>query len=181
MNCVGTMAHQWLQAHQVLNKNLRESQRAALHIWRLEYGNQLGIALTDVIGMIPFLRDFDEFFSIGYSGCRHDSGNPFTWGEELIEHYVRMAIDPTTKMAVFSDGLTIMKALDLRDYFAGRIKTSFGIGGGLTNNIGITPYQAVIKMIECNGKPVAKISDTPGKAVCKDPAFLEHLKTTFQT
>ena len=28
-----------------------------------------------------------------FDGCRHDSGNPYTWGEMLIAHYKTLKID----------------------------------------------------------------------------------------
>ena len=34
----------------------------------------------------------------------------------------------------------------------------------------------VIKMTACNGQPVAKISDSPGKTMCRDEAFVSYLR-----
>ena len=48
--------------------------------------------------MDAFLRDFDLFFCKLFDGVRHDSGDPFEWGEKLIAHYHRMRIDPHTKV-----------------------------------------------------------------------------------
>ncbi len=175
----GTMAHEFLQACQAFAP-LPEFQKFAFERWMQEYRGDLGIALSDVVGMDAFLRDFDKLFSKAYDGARHDSGDPIEWGEKLIAHYQRYGIDPATKFAVWSDALTIPKALDIARHFQGRIHTSFGVGTNLTNDLGFTPLQIVIKMARCNGRPVAKLSDSPGKAMAADETFLAYLRQTFQ-
>lgn len=175
----GTMAHEFLQACQVFAP-LPDFQRFALETWMQEYRGDLGIALSDVVGMDAFLHDFDRLFCKAYDGCRHDSGDPYLWGEKLIAHYQQMKLDPATKSAVFSDGLDIPKAIALATYFQGRIRTSFGIGTNLTNDFGNPTLNIVIKMVRCNGQPVAKLSDSPGKTMSSDPLFLEYLRQIFQ-
>src|SRR6478609_3599663 len=91
---LGTMAHEYLQACQAVGPRLRDSQVFAFNMWAREYRGDLGIALSDVCGMDAFLRDFDLFFCKLFDGVRHDSGDPFEWGEKLITHYQRMRIDP---------------------------------------------------------------------------------------
>jgi len=150
-----------------------------LDVWAREYRGDLGIALTDVIGMDAFLRDFDMFFAKLYDGCRHDSGDPIEWGEKLIAHYESMNINPKTKTAIWSDGLTIPKAISIYMNFHERIKCGFGIGTNLTNDVGFDPLNIVIKMIECNGQPVAKLSDSPGKTMCEDKEYVKYLKKVF--
>jgi nicotinate phosphoribosyltransferase len=177
---IGSMSHQLIQVGQGLNKiRLSESQKYMLDMWVKEYRGNLGIALSDTLGFDAFLNDFDLFFAKLYDGCRHDSGDPFVWGEKLIAHYKKLKIDPTTKTAVFSDGLTVPLALDLFTHFCGRIKTSFGIGTNLTNDCSYDPLQIVIKLVRVNGHPVAKISDSPGKGMCEDTDYLKYLKTVF--
>jgi nicotinate phosphoribosyltransferase len=39
--------------------------------------------------------------------------------------------------------------------------------------------QIVIKMVECNGQPVAKLSDTPSKNMCEDTNYLTYLRQVF--
>ena len=175
----GTMAHEFLQACQAFAP-LPDFQKFALETWMAEYRGDLGIALSDVVGMDAFLRDFDKLFSKAYDGARHDSGDPIEWGEKLIAHYQQSGIDPATKFAVWSDGLTIPRALDIARHFQGRLHTSFGVGTNLTNDLGFTPLNIVIKMSRCNGRPVAKLSDSPGKAMSGDEAFLAFLRQTFQ-
>lgn len=176
---IGTMAHEFLQAFQALDVRLRESQKAALECWVREYRGDLGIALTDVVGMDAFLRDFDLYFAKLFDGLRHDSGDPYEWGDKAIAHYEKLKIDPKTKSLTFSDGLTLEKAWDLHQYFKTRIKTAFGIGTNLTNDMGLTQLNIVLKLVECNGQPVAKLSDSPGKTMIDDDTYLAYLRQVF--
>ncbi len=176
---LGTMAHEYLQACQALGPRLRDSQVFGFEMWAKEYRGDLGIALSDVYGMSAFLRDFDLYFCKLFDGARHDSGDPIEWGERLIAHYEAMRVDPKTKTLVFSDGLNIPKVIELYQRFAGRAKLAFGVGTNLTNDVGVEPIQIVMKMTRCNGQPVAKLSDTPGKTMCDDVAYLAYLKQVF--
>jgi len=177
---LGTMAHEYLQACQAVGPRLRDSQSFAFNMWAREYRGDLGIALSDVVGLDAFLRDFDLFFCKLFDGVRHDSGDPFEWGDKLIAHYQRMRIDPRTKTMVFSDSLNIPLAIRLYEYFKGRAQTSFGIGTNLTNDLGYEAMQIVIKMTRCNGQPVAKISDAPSKTMDYDPSYVQYLREVFQ-
>ncbi|MEI6116452.1 MAG: nicotinate phosphoribosyltransferase, partial [Burkholderiales bacterium] len=173
---LGTMAHEYLQACQALGPRLRDSQVFALETWAKEYRGDLGIALSDVYGLEAFLRDFDMYFCKLFDGARHDSGDPFEWGERMIAHYDSNRVDPRTKTLIFSDALTFPRAIELTRRFAGRCKTAFGIGTNLTNDLGHEPLQIVMKMVRCNGQPVAKVSDAPEKTMCDDKAYLAYLR-----
>lgn len=176
---IGTQAHEWFQGHQALVR-LKDSQKEALQAWADFYRGHLGIALTDCISMQAFLNDFDLHFAKLFDGLRHDSGCPYTWGHMAIKHYQEMGIDPRTKTLVFSDGLNLDKALDLYAHFSGTINTSFGIGTNLTCDIpGVKPLNIVMKIIECDGQSVAKLSDSPGKTMSRDEVYLAYLKKIF--
>lgn len=177
---VGTMAHEWLQAAQALGPRLADSQRWAFQKWADEYRGDLGIALSDVAGLKAFMRDFDMYFCKLFDGARHDSGEPIAWGEAIIAHYLANRVDPRSKSLVFSDGLSFPRAIDIARHFQGRAKTAFGIGTNLTNDLGYTPLQIVLKMVRCNGQPVAKLSDTPAKTMCDDASYLAYLKQVFE-
>ncbi len=177
---LGTMAHEYLQACQALGPRLRDSQVFGLESWAKEYRGDLGIALSDVYGMSAFLRDFDMYFCKLFDGARHDSGDPFDWGERMIAHYVKNRVDPKTKTLIFSDGLTVPRTVELYQQFKGRCQLAFGIGTNLTNDLGYEPLQIVIKMIRCNGQPVAKLSDTPSKDMCDDEKYLAYLRQVFE-
>lgn len=177
---VGTQAHEWFQAHQQLAGDLADSQQLALNVWLREYPNSLGVALTDCINMDAFLRDLDASLSQAFSGLRHDSGDPIIWGEKAIAHYRHHHIDPKDKTLVFSDSLTLAKAIHIYQHFAGKASTSFGIGTQLTCDLpNVKTLNVVIKLTSCQGKPVAKISDEPNKAICKDETHLSALKAAF--
>ncbi|MFX9743251.1 nicotinate phosphoribosyltransferase [Acinetobacter baumannii] len=177
---IGTMAHEFLQAFQALDVRLRDFQKAALETWVQEYRGDLGIALTDVVGMDAFLRDFDLYFAKLFDGLRHDSGDPYEWGDKAYAHYRKLKIDTKTKMLTFSDGLNLPKAWELHQYFKDRFQVSFGIGTNLTNDMGQTPLNIVLKLVECNGQSVAKISDSPGKTMTHNDTFLAYLRQVFQ-
>ena len=180
LKAVGTMAHEFMQAFQALGPRLIDSQSMALEAWVHEYRGMLGIALTDVVGMDAFIRDFDLYFAKLFDGLRQDSGDPVVWTEKALAHYQRLKIDPRSKTLVYSDGLTMHSALDLYERFRERCKPAFGIGTHLTNDLmPHNPINIVLKMTRCNGQAVAKLSDSPGKAMCDDAGYLDYLAQVF--
>jgi len=124
------------------------------------------------------------YFCKLFDGARHDSGDPFDWGERLIAHYRNSRVDPLTKTLIFSDSLTVPRIIELYQQFRGRCQLAFGIGTNLTNDLGDppvhVPMQIVIKMVRCNGQPVAKLSDTPSKNMCDDEKYLAYLRQVFE-
>jgi nicotinate phosphoribosyltransferase len=176
---LGTLGHEYMQACQALGPRLRDSQVFAFDKWAQEYRGDLGIAISDTYGVDAFLRDFDMYFCKLFDGARHDSGDPFEWGEKMIAHYRRNRVDPHTKTLIFSDGLSFPLAIEIAHRFHGRARTSFGIGTNLTNDLGYEPINIVLKMTECNGQPVAKVSDAPGKTMSKDAGYLSYLRQVF--
>jgi len=177
---IGTMAHEYLQTFQTLGVRLRDFQRAALEAWVQEYRGDLGIALTDVVGMDAFLADFDLYFAKLFDGLRHDSGDPIAWGEKALAHYAKLRIDAHTKRLVFSDGLDFDRAIQLHHHFSDRTQCGFGIGTNLTNDMGLKTLHIVMKLTHANRQPVAKLSDSPGKLLCDDETFLAYLRQVFQ-
>jgi len=176
---IGTMAHEYLQSYQALDVRLRDFQTAALEDWVHEYRGDLGVALTDVVGMDAFIADFDLYFAKLFDGLRHDSGDPVVWGEKALAHYAKLRIDAHTKRLVFSDGLNLGSAFNIYRHFADRTQLGFGIGTNLTNDVGLVPLNIVMKLVRCNGQPVAKLSDSPGKTLCTDETFLAYLRQVF--
>lgn len=176
---IGTMAHEYLQTFQGVGVQLRQFQKAALEGWVQEYRGDLGIALTDVVGMDAFMADFDLYFAKLFDGLRHDSGDPVAWGEKALAMYQRLRINPMSKRLVFSDGLKVADIVRLYTTFAGRAQPSFGYGTNLTNDVGFTPLNIVMKLVECNGSPVAKLPDAAGKTLCDDGTFLGYLSKVF--
>jgi nicotinate phosphoribosyltransferase len=175
---IGTQAHEWFQLFQGLSR-LQDFQKDALDIWAREYRGKLGIALTDTVGMDAFLQDFDLYFAKLFDGLRNDSGDPFLWAEKAINHYKKFKIDPKTKTLVFSNSLDLDLSFELTRIFNEQINVAHGIGTFFTCDMGIKPINIVIKMVECNGQPVAKLSDDPGKGMCESPEYVANLKRIF--
>ena len=179
---VGTMAHEFLLCVGQGNHkhNPAYSNWYALDSWVKEYGILNGIALTDAITTDCFLRDFQLTFATLFSGVRHDSGNPLEWGEKLIKHYKALGIDPKTKTLLFSDSLNFSKANDIYRHFKDKAKVAFGIGTYIANDTCVEPLNIVMKPTKCNGQDVAKISDTEGKCMCKNPEYISYLKRCIE-
>lgn len=176
---IGTMAHEYIQAMQSLVR-IKDSQKYAFQTWADVYRGDLGIALSDTLGMNAFFKDFDLYFSKLFDGARHDSGDPFVWGDKLLKHYKDMEINPIYKHAIFSDGLNVEKMIKIYKRYKNRINVSFGIGTNLTNDCNIKPLQIVIKMVKCDEQNVCKISDSPGKQMCEDDEYIKYVKETFK-
>ena len=175
---VGTMAHEWIMCVGQGNHkhNPAYSNWYAMDAWVKEYGIMNGIALTDAITTDCFLKDFQLTYATLFSGVRHDSGDPFVWGEKMIEHYKNLGIDPASKTLLFSDSLDFERADQLYAHFSNKAKVAFGIGTYISNDTDVPALNIVMKTTACNGMDVAKISDTPGKGMCKNPDYVEYLK-----
>ena len=178
VNPVGTMAHEWIMCIGQGNHhhNPAYSNWYALDYWVKEYGILNGTALTDAITTDCFLRDFQLTYSTLFSGVRHDSGDPVEWGEKMICHYEKLGIDPKTKTLLFSDSLDFDRASRIYAHFKDRAKVAFGIGTYLANDTSVPALNIVMKTTSCNGQDVAKLSDTEGKGMCKDPRYVDYLK-----
>ncbi len=175
---VGTMAHEWIMCTGQGNHkhNPAYSNWYALDAWIKEYGVLNGIALTDTITTNCFLRDFQLTYATLFSGVRHDSGDPYVWGEKMIEQYKKLGIDPKTKTLLFSDSLDFDRADKLYRHFCKDVNVAFGIGTYLSNDTKVPALNIVMKVTKCNGMDVAKISDTEGKGMCKNPEYVEYLQ-----
>ena len=174
---IGTYAHEFVQMYQGIDSiPLAYTNHYAMKDWYAEYDGDNGTALTDTITTDLFLLDFNRSMVNNYTGVRHDSGDPYDWGEKMITHYKHYGVDPATKLLLFSDNLNFDKAQRLYDYFRDKTKVSFGIGTFVSNDTCEDALNIVIKLQYVNGRPVAKLSDTPGKAMCRDESYLEYLK-----
>lgn len=174
---VGTMAHEWIMCTGQGNHkhNPAYSNWYALDAWVKEYGILNGIALTDTITTDCFLRDFQLTYATLFSGVRHDSGDPYEWGDKMIAHYNSLGINPKTKTLLFSDSLDFERATALYDYFKDKAKVAFGIGTFISNDTDEEALNIVMKTTKCNGMDVAKISDVAGKGMCKNPDYVDYL------
>ncbi|MBE6879279.1 MAG: nicotinate phosphoribosyltransferase [Ruminococcaceae bacterium] len=178
---IGTYAHEFVQMYQGIDSiPLAYTNHFAMQDWYDEYKGDNGTALTDTITTDLFLLDFDRSMVNNYTGVRHDSGDPYAWGDRMIEHYKKYGVDPKTKLLLFSDSLNFDKAQALHNYFADKTKVSFGIGTFCSNDTCEKALNIVIKLQYVNGRPVAKLSDTPSKAMCKDEQYLDYLKRSVE-
>lgn len=178
---VGTMAHEFIQCVGQGNckHNPAYSNHYMMRSWVDEYQTRNGTALTDCIGTDVFLRDFDLTYATLFSGVRHDSGDPIEWGEKIIRHYTKLGIDPKTKTLLFSDSLNFEKATAIYDHFKDKAKVAFGIGTYIANDTSAEALNIVCKVVQCNGSPVAKLSDVEGKGICQNADYVEYLKRTI--
>lgn len=178
---IGTYAHEFVQMYQGFSEiPLAYTNHYALEDWIAEYKGDNGIALTDTLTTDLFLLDFDLLHASSYKGVRHDSGDPYEWGEKIIAHYEKFGIDPKTKTLLFSDSLDFDKAQKIYDYFKDRVIVSFGIGTYCSNDTDVEPLNIVIKLQAVNGRPVAKLSDVPGKTMCLDDNYLNYLRSAVE-
>jgi len=178
---VGTYAHEFVQMYQGIDSiPLAYTNHNALEDWYDEYRGDNGTALTDTITTDLFLLDFNRAMVNNFTGVRHDSGDPYAWGEKMIAHYHRYGVNPLHKQLLFSDSLDFDRAQALYDHFKDRIRVTFGIGTFCSNDTCETPLNIVIKLQYVNGRAVAKLSDSPGKAMCSDPEYLEYLTKSVE-
>lgn len=168
---IGTMAHECFMFQAAIHTP-KEANYEVMEQWVDVYDGNLGTVLTDTYTVDAFLRNFSMKLAKLYDGVRHDSGDPKLFGDRIINKYESYGIDPLSKTIVFSDGLDFATAADIKEYFAGRIKVTFGIGTNLTCDIpAIRPMNIVMKLKECRineRQPIygcVKLSDVTGKAI----------------
>lgn len=178
---IGTMAHELFMATAALTSP-KEANYIVMENWSKVYDGDLGTVLTDTYTVDTFLRSFSMKLAKLYDGVRHDSGDPIEFGEKIIAKYQSYGIDPMSKCIVFSDALDFLRAAEIKEYFKGRIKVTFGIGTNLTCDIpGVKPLNIVMKLknFQVNSRqPVygcVKLSDVPTKAI-GDPKDIENYK-----
>ena len=174
---IGTYAHELVQMYQGIDGlDIAFDNKYTMDDWYEEYKGANGIALTDTLTTDLFLLDFDFNNASRYKGVRHDSGDPYGWGEKILSHYEKLGINTKEKTLLFSDSLNFDKAQALFDYFKDRAIVSFGIGTYCSNDTDEQALNIVIKLQRVNGKPVVKLSDVDGKTMCLDDNYLKKLK-----
>ena len=172
---IGTMAHEWIMCHQAFT-NIDRSERMALDRWLKFYEGSLGTALTDTLTTDHFLKVFNGTLARAFTGVRQDSGDPIEWGWKMIRHYGKLGIDAKSKTLVFSDSLNFEAMDKIHKEFKDVADVSFGIGTNLTNDLGVKPLNIVMKMMNCNGYPLIKLSDCEGKIMCEDENMKRFVK-----
>jgi len=179
---VGTCAHEFIECvgQGDPSKNPSYSNKWAMDAWVKEYGILNGIWLTDTIGDELCRRDMKLTYSTLFGGVRNDSGDPFKWADNWIEHYKSYNIDPKTKTLLFSNAISSLELWDkLCRHVEGRAKPAFGIGTYWSGPQTIKPLNIVAKVVRVNGLDVAKLSDDSGKGMCLNPEYVEYLKRSI--
>lgn len=165
---MGTSAHElYMVMSGIMHESddlIRASHSRVVKDWWDLYGWGLSVAVTDTYGSEFFFRDMEPEQAQAWKGLRHDSGDPFEFGERAIRFYQDLGIDPREKLIIFSDGLDLDLILELSDRFQERVTLSFGWGTNLTNDLGFEPVSIVVKAIEANGHRTVKLSDNLAKA-----------------
>lgn len=179
---VGTCAHEFIECVGQGNPmyNPAYSNKIAMEAWIKEYGVWNGIWLTDTIGDELCRRDMQKTYATLFSGVRNDSGDPFKWADDWIQHYANLGIDPKTKTLLFSNSINSIELWDkLCRHVEDRAKPAFGIGTYWSGPQTIDPLNIVAKVVLVNGMDVAKLSDDPGKTMCRSAEYVDYLKRTI--
>jgi nicotinate phosphoribosyltransferase len=180
---IGTYAHEMPMVYAALahqqGRDPLDGHRDMLLDWVDEYDDNLSTALTDTFTSDFFFADFTEEQAQHWQALRHDSGDPFKFGEQVIEFYQLYNIDPATKTIVFSDGLDIDSIIALADHFAGKINIVFGWGTSLTNDLGLPALNIVMKAVRVNGISTVKEGDDAGKGM-GDPETREEYQKSIE-
>lgn len=164
---IGTFAHELPMVYAALadqrGNNPLTGHSQVLQDWHELYRGDLSTALTDTFTSEFFFTDFTPEQASQWSALRHDSGDPFAFGDRVIEFYESQDTCAREKTVVFSDGLDIGMIIRLADYFQGRIGVMFGWGTTLTNDLGVEANNFVMKAAMVDQTPTVKLSDVSGK------------------
>ena len=148
MTPIGTFPHEWIMFHGAI-WGYQEANYLGMRDWVRTYDGNLGIFLMDTYTSKVGLRNMSLKYAKLFDGVRCDSGDEYKIGNDVIERYKELGIDPTTKTVVFSNALDFNKYLDIHNYFNGRIRISAGIGTNLTNDTEFKPANIVMKLSKC--------------------------------
>ena len=186
MRACGTHPHEWFMFHGA-QFGYKNANYMALENWVNVYDGDLGTALTDTYTTDVFFRNFSMKQAKLFDGIRQDSGDEYKFIEKAIKFYKSKGIDPTTKTIIFSNALDFPKAVEIKKYCEGKIRSAFGIGTNLTCDVYApdgSKYNAeniVEKMSKCRmnaNQPwfiTIKISDDLGKHMGDNKEF-DHAK-----
>lgn len=173
--CKGTFGHEYTMGMQGVTR-VQDSQVEAFKLWLSHWKGKLKIALDDTLGTDKFIRDFSRELAEQFDGLRHDSGDWQEWTNQRLTMYRRYDINAEKKTLFYSDGLNDYSIVQIHQYLHKFAIPAFGVGTFFTNDTFLPVPQVVMKIIECNGQPVAKLSNNPAKASCIDENYLAYVK-----
>lgn len=131
---IGTMSHQIVCAEECVS-GVFECNYQVMDKWSKCFNGDVGIYLPDAFGHAVFFDNFSKRLAKTFDGLRIDSGDEKEETEKIIEKYRSLGIDPSTKAIVYSNALTIDKAIDLHKWVNGSMKDSYGIGTHLCADV----------------------------------------------
>lgn len=131
---IGTMSHQIICAEECVT-GLAECNYNVMEKWSNVYSGDLGIFLPDAFTHKVFFDNFSKKHAKMFDGIRIDSGDEKEETLKMIEKYKSLGIDPSTKAIVYSNALSIDKAIELHKWVNGRMKDSYGIGTHLCADV----------------------------------------------
>lgn len=145
---IGTMAHEFICAIAGMYGPLM-ANHIAMSKWSQTFRGALGTFLYDTYGWRIFSLNFSVDFANMFKGLRVDSGDNFEQLDLIVEKYRSINIDPSTKQVIFSNALSVDKAIEIRKYAEGKCIPSFGIGTHFTNDFpAVKPRNIVIKLTD---------------------------------
>ncbi|KAJ7104325.1 nicotinate phosphoribosyltransferase [Mycena belliarum] len=184
---VGTIAHEWFMGVAAL-KGYEDANSVAMNLWEEVYPAALLVALTDTFSSEAFFKSYsnDKERASRWQGLRQDSGDPFAFGVRAKEVFDSLGIDPRTKTIIYSDSLTVEKALRLKAQANDLgLNVSFGIGTFLTNDFKKAgslevskALNMVIKLSSVDDQACVKISDDLTKNT-GDPETVKMVKRIY--
>ena len=131
---IGTMSHQTCSFEECVS-GVFECNHQLMKKWSDVYDGDLGIFLPDCFGSKIFLSNFSKKMAKMFDGIRIDSGDEKEETEKMISKYESLGINPSTKSIVYSNALTIDKAIELHKWVNGRMNDSYGIGTHLCADV----------------------------------------------
>lgn len=180
---IGTNAHELYMICSRLmgdrEEDIVDAHGKTLNMWMEDFGPEKSTALTDTFGTKFFFDTLTVEQSLKWLSYRHDSGDPFLFGQYVIEFFKSRHIDPMTKTLVFSDGLDLQKMLEIYDRFGKIINVIFGWGTNLTNDMGIQTLSIVMKPFRVNAYPLVKLSDNLNKATGPSQEDIDFAKRIY--
>lgn len=187
---VGTFAHELPMVYAGIadaeGGDIRASHHRMLRDWEAKYGPDLLVALSDTFTTDFFFEDFDKRQAEAWAGLRHDSGDPLEFTDKTIDFYNRRSVDAKVKSIMFSDALDVRKVAAIRKAVEGRIGNRYGVGTRLTNNLGLSALNVVMKATHVrlpNGREAdtVKLSDSPGKHTGPEALVQRYGKAIFNS
>ena len=157
---IGTLSHQTICFEECVS-GVFECNYQVMDKWSKCFDGLVGTYLYDAFGDKVFFNNLSTRLAKTFDGLRVDSGDEKEQTEKIIAKYQSLGIDPTTKSIVYSNALTIDKAIEIHKYVNGRMKDAYGIGTHLGAD-------ASILWSEDLGTPLFKDEVKNGKTVRGD-------------